>query len=75
VEPPRIHDLQRLARLHPTLQEALVDHAVALGTLTMYEAETRYPPGVWVTPEEAQEAVKMAESIREVVRGLLGLEP
>ena len=46
-----------------------------LSTLTTYEAETRYPPGVRVTREQAHEAVRMAETVKGAVIPLLDLEP
>jgi len=64
-----------LRELDATLNEALAGQGAALGQLTGYEADTRYPPGVWVTPEEAGEAVRMAEEIRAIVLSLLDVEP
>lgn len=75
VPPPRTHDLAALSELHPALRLALADHAGSLHLLTDYEAETRYPPGTWATEEQAQQAVRIADEIRGIVLGLLGLEP
>jgi HEPN domain-containing protein len=75
VEPLRVHDLDRVARQHPALELALAGHLEALGVLTDYEAGSRYPPGIWVTVDEAHEAVRVAEEVRTIVLGLLGLDP
>ena len=73
--PPRTHDLRAIAGTHPELERALGAHGEALRVPTEYEAQTRYPPGMWVTLEQAQQAVRLADEIRAIVFGLLGADP
>jgi hypothetical protein len=71
---PKVHDLDVISRLDPTLSAALSRHRAALSQLTAYEAGCRYPPIIPVTREQAQEAVEWGESIRDAILPLLDTE-
>lgn len=69
---PRIHDLEALLNLsasrHPELLEVI--HLARI--LSAMAVEVRYP-GMTADEDDAEESVKAAVGIREVVRVILGL--
>ena len=64
IEFPLIHDLDALLEIANRNGIFLPQESSAVGFLTPYAVETRYP-GFWeeITPEDVHEAVRLAEAI------------
>lgn len=73
VEPPEIHDLQRLRRLCVDMDRAFDEISEELDVLNAYAVNFRYP-GEKATPEEAEEALESAKKVRDFVREKLKLD-
>ena len=70
---PKIHDLGALLNLVLPLEPSWESLREELDNLTNLGVEVRYP-GMTADQEDAQEAVRMAEKVRAVVRSFLYLE-
>ena len=69
---PRVHDLAALGDLCAQAGLVLGIDVDDLDTLSSYAVRARYP-GEQPSPSEAQEAVRIATSVRKLIRGFLGL--
>ena len=67
VEPPEIHDLQRLRRLCVDIDRAFDGISEDLDVLNAYAVNFRYP-GEKASPEEGREALASAKKVRNFVR-------
>lgn len=75
VDPPRFHDLDRLAQRLPG-PEAAVLGGLPLPVLTRWAVEGRYPlPEDEATPEDAREAISVAERVVAVAQERLSGGP
>lgn len=74
VAPPRMHDLPQLLAQCERHSSTLNALRQAAQQLDVYYIPPRYPP-VRTTPtkQEAQEAVTLAEQVRDTVRNALGI--
>ncbi len=69
---PKTHDLLALSDLCARAGIFVAIDADQLDVLSAYAVQVRYP-GQDPTPEEAQEALKIAKSVRRFARKLLGI--
>ena len=70
---PKTHDLLMLATLCDEVGVFIPVEAKALNTLNDYSIQVRYPGGN-PTLEDAQDALKIAKSVRHFVRKLMGMK-
>ena len=69
---PKTHDLQLLSELAGKTEAALADALQESFILSDYGVEVRYPADIPdLSVEEAQEAVRLAESVRELISAAL----
>jgi HEPN domain-containing protein len=74
VAPPRIHDLPQLLTQCERHSSTLNALRQAVQQLDVYYIPLRYPPVRMIpTEQDAQEAVTLAEQVRDTVRNALGL--
>ena len=74
VPPPHVHDLPRLLGLCESHCSNLNSLNSAAQKLDAYYIPLRYPPiSVTPTEQEAEEAVALAEQVKETIRNVLGL--
>lgn len=71
LEVPKTHDIERLANLTASQVEVSLSPA-EMRLLAGYAVEQRYPGYGPVTPDEAHEAVGMAEKVQKAIQSLLG---
>ncbi len=69
---PRTHDLILLLNLSAGLLPELVTHNQELAYLTTLSVATRYP-GMEASQQDAEDAIKAAGEVRNVIRAKLGL--
>ncbi len=67
IEPPEIHDLQRLSRLCADIDKKFNRISEQLDTLNAYAVNFRYP-GEKATVEESRESVLIMKKARECIR-------
>jgi HEPN domain-containing protein len=69
IEFPKTHDLQQILSLVRTQEVVLADALAQAAALTQYAVQTRYP-GQFpdVSPEDAREAVRLADQVAGYVR-------
>ncbi|MCK4830242.1 HEPN domain-containing protein [bacterium] len=73
IEPPEIHDLQRLKVICSKVDESFEEVSGELDILNAYAVNFRYP-GEVATVEEANEAVLVMRKIHKFIRDRLKLE-
>ena len=73
IEPPEIHDLQRLKAICSKVDESFEEVSGELDILNAYAVNFRYP-GEVSTVEEANEAVLVMRKIHKFIRDRLKLE-
>ena len=73
IEPPEIHDLQRLKAICSKVDESFEEVSGELDILNAYAVNFRYP-GEVATVEEANEAVLVMRKIHKFIRDRLKLE-
>jgi HEPN domain-containing protein len=74
IEFPKTHDLSLLLGLISTAAPSLAESLEAIAELTSYGVEIRYPGDVpKITKEDATEAVRLAENVREAIQGALAV--
>ena len=73
VEPPEIHDLQRLNNLCRTLDSSFTQIRDGLDMLNAYAVDFRYPGDV-ATDEDSKQAFKITKDIRTFLRTKLNLK-
>ena len=71
IEPPGIHDLQRLKNICAELDSDFERIAEGLDILNAYAVSFRYP-GESATVDESKKAFQVATRIREFLKGKLG---
>jgi len=72
IEFPKTHDLSLLFGLISTAAPSLTESLNEVAILNPYGVEIRYPGDVpEITAEEAEEAVELAEKVRELIQGAL----
>lgn len=73
VEPPEIHDLQRLKAICSNVDESFEEISEELDILNAYAVNFRYP-GEVATVEEANEAFLVMKKVHKFIRYRLKLE-
>lgn len=73
VEPPEIHDLQRLKKLCADIDEDFNELSAQLDILNAYAVNFRYP-GEEASIEESRESVSAMKKVREFIRKKLRLK-
>lgn len=72
IEPPEIHDLQRLKTICSKVDESFEEISKEMDILNAYAVNFRYP-GEVATPEEANEAVLVMKKVHKFIRSRLEL--
>ena len=73
IEPPEIHDLQRLKAICSNVDESFEEISEELDILNAYAINFRYP-GEVATVEEANEAFLVMKKVHKFIRDRLKLE-
>ncbi len=73
IEPPEIHDLQRLKAICIKVDKSFEEISEGLDILNAYAVNFRYP-GEVATTEEANEAVLVMKKVHKFIRDRLNLE-
>ena len=73
IEPPQIHDLQRLKAICSNVDESFEEISEELDILNAYAVNFRYP-GEVATVEEANEAFLVMKNVHKFIKDRLKLE-